>query len=144
MSGWHGLQRYICVATLGWVALAAVALQGFAQDAFNREPINYGSARPDDAVSRLQARIEKGDATLEHDSEHGYLKALLRELQIPVSSQVLVFSKTSFQPSHISPRAPRALYFNDEAYVGWVQNSPTLEVSAADGKLGRASCRERV
>jgi hypothetical protein len=64
------------------------------------------------------------------------LKALLRELRVPPSSQVLVFSKTSFQPARISPRTPRAIYFSDEVYVGWVQNSETLEVSVADADLG--------
>ena len=45
---------------------------------------------------------------------------VLTALEVPVSSQMLVFSKTSFQYLHISPEHPRALYFNDDVYVGSV------------------------
>ncbi len=107
-----------------------------AQDTFERAPIHYSSADADNPVARLQAKIEEGHIELDRDGHHGYLKTLLDELQIPISSQVLVFSKTSFQPSRISPRTPRALYFNDDVYVGWVQNSSTLELSVADRALG--------
>ena len=55
---------------------------------------------------------------------------------MPVSSQVLVFSKTSFQQAKISPRRPRALYFNDNVYVGWVQQGEVMEVSAIDPQQG--------
>jgi hypothetical protein len=118
------------------VLICGIAVTAKAQDAFDREPINYSTAEPDDAVSQLQAKIEQGEVELEDGRGHGTLKALLHELQVPVSSQVLVFSKTSFQPSRISPRTPRALYFNDDVYVGWVQNSNTLELAVADPKLG--------
>ncbi|MEM6365920.1 MAG: hypothetical protein AAF745_15940, partial [Planctomycetota bacterium] len=53
-------------------------------------------------------------------------------------SQVLVFSKTSLQRSRISPANPRAIYFNDDVYVGWVRGSSLLEISTADPKLGAA------
>ena len=53
-----------------------------------------------------------------------------------MSSQVLVFSKTSLQVSRISPRTPRAVYFNDDVYVGWVQRGGVVELSAADPVLG--------
>jgi len=32
-----------------------------------------------------------------------------------------VFSQTSFQLRKISPQRPRAIYFNDDVYVGWVR-----------------------
>ncbi len=71
------------------------------------------------------------------DSEkNGYLASLLSELDIDVSSQLLVASKTSLQIAHISPATPRAIYFNDKVYVGWVQGSPAIELSAVDPKLG--------
>lgn len=61
---------------------------------------------------------------------------MLDALGIPHSSQTLVFSKTSAQFRLISPTNPRALYFNDEVYVGWVPGGPFLEISAAtaDGR----------
>ncbi len=65
-----------------------------------------------------------------------YLRSLLQELKIPIESQVLVFSKTSFQRDLISSERPRAIYFNDDVYVGSVQEAPVLEISVADPVLG--------
>lgn len=85
----------------------------------------------DDSVSRLNQRLEAGQASLEFDAKWGYLRSLLDALKIPVSSQLLVFSKTSAQFRWITPRNPRAIYFNDDTYVGWVPGAPLLEVSTA-------------
>jgi hypothetical protein len=89
-----------------------------------------------DPVALLQAEIAAGRRTLAHDSAHGYLPALLAALEIPVSSQVLVFSRTSLQTDRIAPWTPRALYFNDDVYVGFVQESPFLEVAAVNPTTG--------
>jgi len=88
-----------------------------------------------DPVAVLQRKLDSREVTLAFDREHGYLKAVLDELHIPVSSQVLVFSKSSAQMSGISPERPRALYFNDTAYVGWVQEG-ALELTGMDPKDG--------
>lgn len=92
---------------------------------------------PNDAVARLEKRIESGQMKLAYaPNGWGYLPALLRELDINIDSQVLVFSKTSIQAQHISPLTPRAIYFNDEVAVGYVQGGDVLEISALDPKLG--------
>lgn len=83
-----------------------------------------------DPIARLQVRIDAGDLQLAHDSARGYLPALLQALAIPVSSQGLVFSRTSLQTDKITPWSPRALYFNDDVYVGFVQESHFLEIAA--------------
>jgi hypothetical protein len=49
---------------------------------------------------------------------------------------MLVFSKTSFQRDRISPASPRAIYFNDDTYIGWVQLGEVIEVSAVDPQKG--------
>jgi hypothetical protein len=98
--------------------------------------IQYGLQPPDDVVARLNGRLESGKARLEFaPSRGGYLPAILRELGINVDSQTLVFSRTSIQGDKISPQTPRALYFNDEASVGYVQNGD-LELSALDPERG--------
>lgn len=84
-----------------------------------------------DPVAALDRRLQAGEATLRFDEKWGYLPALLDELEIPRSSQLLVFSKTSAQFRSITPRNPRAIYFNDEVYVGWVPGAPILELSVA-------------
>ncbi|MCA9131234.1 MAG: hypothetical protein KDB22_29320, partial [Planctomycetales bacterium] len=78
------------------------------------EPIQYSKTRANNRVSKLVQDFAKGDTTWEHQDRKDYLNRLLKELSIPVSSQVLVFSQTSMQVQHISPRNPRAIYFNDD------------------------------
>ncbi len=108
----------------------------WAQDKFEQPPILYSTTKPTDPVQQLAERLATGSASLEWNDEHGYLEAILANLQIPVSSQSLVFSKTSLQVSRITPQTPRAVYFNDETYVGWVPHGNVIEISAADPHLG--------
>ncbi len=91
-----------------------------------------------DPVADLDRRLAAGELHLRFDARWGYLPSLLRELDIPVSSQLLVFSKTSAQFRLITPRNPRAIYFNDETYVGWVPGAPLLEISTATPAGGAA------
>jgi len=100
------------------------------------EAIRYATRPVDDPVERLIRKIARGEVKLEFDDAHGYLRSVLRALGIPVESQVLVFSKTSFQAALISPRRPRALYFNDASAVGSVHSSDLLEFASVDPKLG--------
>jgi len=104
---------------------------------FEEDTIGYSKATDDaSAIARLQQRIDKGETTLKFDKDLGYLPALMDELKIPRSSQMLVGSKTSFQRERISPETPRALFFNDDVYIGFIPGSPLMEVSVADPKLG--------
>jgi len=57
-------------------------------------------------------------------------------LNISPKTQTLVYSKTSLQIARIRPRTPRAIYFNDDLYVGYCQLGDVMEVSVADPKLG--------
>jgi hypothetical protein len=119
----------LCVAAAG-VSSAVAA------DDFEAEPINYSKATPQNVVTRLQKQLDAGTRHFEFDERTGYLRSLLGALEIPQSSQMLVFSKTSFQRQRIAPRSPRALYFNDNVYVGYCANGDLMEISAADPKLG--------
>jgi hypothetical protein len=115
--------------------LAAVDLRA-AEDEYEQPPIEYSQSQPDNPVSRLQAELERGERQLPYDDERGYLPAILDALDVPVESQMLVFSKTSMQRTRISPRTPRAIYFNDDVYVGYCQSGEVVEIAAADPKLG--------
>jgi hypothetical protein len=117
--------------------LLLAASPAYAQiDGIERPPINYKSAPADNVITALQKRIDERKASLKFVDDHGYLPALLKELNVPQSSQVLVFSKTSFQRERITPKTPRALYFNDDVYVGFCLRGDVLEVSAVDHQLG--------
>jgi hypothetical protein len=91
---------------------------------------------PKDAAGRLQERIGRGEAKLTFESKGGYLRSLLQALGISSASQTLVFSKTSLQIQGIGPRSPRALYFSDTSYVGWVNGGEFLEIASADPVYG--------
>lgn len=119
------------------LVLASGAIPGFAAGIdFEQEPIRYSATSPENAVARLEATIGSGNTELEYDEQLGWLPALLRTLDVPASSQTLVYSKTSMQRHRISPKRPRALYFNDEVYVGYCQGGEVIEVSASDPELG--------
>jgi hypothetical protein len=105
-------------------------------DEFERQPIHYSKSTPSNPISRLQRSLEAGKLHLPYHKDHGFLPAVLKALDVPESSQVLVFSKTSLQRSRISPKSPRALYFNDDLYIGYCQSGQVLEVSAVDPQLG--------
>ena len=113
----------------------ADSLGGFVMP-MDDDVIRYTAPDTRDPVALAQQRIDKGEAKLVFDKKHGYLESVLRLLKVPISSQVLVFSKTSFQLTKISPGAPRALYFNDDVYVGWVQDGDFVEVGSVDPEKG--------
>jgi hypothetical protein len=127
--------RTILLSVLAVPALAVVALAQY-QSAAEHPAIAYSKAAPTDRVAKLQQAIEAGTATLAYDENRGYLPALLDALKVPVSSQGLVLSKTSLQVDRIAPWSPRAIYFSDDLYVGWVQGGPIMEVASVDPKLG--------
>ena len=106
-----------------------------AEDDFELAPILYSASTPDNLVSRLQTRLDSGETRLAWDDSAGWLGSVLGALEVPTSSQTLVFSKTSLQQTRISPRNPRALYFNDDVYVGYVRTGKVVEVSAYDSRV---------
>lgn len=99
-------------------------------------PASLAAAGADEPVARLQSRMDQGQRVLSYDADRGYLESVLKELKVPVDSQGLVFSKTSFQASRISPQTPRALYFNDDVYVGWIWGGDVIEVASVDSRRG--------
>ena len=126
------ISRLFCIV----VALTFVSLRALSQEDIDQPPINYSTAPTRDAVARLQQKLDSGEAELTWDERHGWLPSLLKQLEVPRSSQLLVFSKTSLQLTKISPHRPRALYFNDEVYLGAVQHGDLIEVSAVDPQQG--------
>ncbi|MGH6680819.1 MAG: hypothetical protein ACREDL_18245, partial [Bradyrhizobium sp.] len=129
----NSLSLYLCCGLALLPLLLPIPARAVDLD---REPINYSSAEPHNAVERLQQRLEDGQAKLTYEEGTGYLRSLLRELNVPPSSQMLVFSKTSLQRQRINPRTPRAIYFGDDAYVGFCQKGDRIEVTADDPQLG--------
>ena len=119
------------------LVLLGLATFAHAELPIDQEPINYRTATATDPISRLQGKLDRGELTLKFVEERqGYLRSVLEALKVPEESQTLVFSKTSFQHGRISPRMPRALYFGDDTYIGWVQGGDVLEIATVDPQLG--------
>lgn len=120
-----------------WCGVDGLSLSAYGQTIdFDAEPISYRDTPATDPVARLIQQIDAGEKTLAWDEQHGWLPALLDHLSIPTSSQLLVFSKTSLQIRTITPSNPRAIYFNDDVYIGIVPGARRIEIAAADPNLG--------
>ena len=128
-----GLAAAVCLAPLAYGQIA-VRNQGYVP--YSDAPINYRSEDLSDPVALLQKRIDQGKARLTYDQDRGYLKSVLQLLEVPVDSQTLVFSKTSFQYPKISADHPRALYYNDDVYVGSVHEGKAIEIVSFDPTQG--------
>jgi hypothetical protein len=133
----RGRGRIVVPLVAAMFCTLSTARPAAAADAdYDQPPINYSTAAASDPVAKLQKRVLSGKVTLSRDGDRGYLTALLHALDVPLSSQALVFSKTSFQREAISPQTPRAIYFDDETYVGYVQGGDVLEVATTDPNVG--------
>lgn len=122
------------LALIGFV-LPAVTFSAERLFNFREPPHSYFEYKPKDRLAQLHQNLEAGKAELDTSSDRAFLVSILKALEIPESSQILVFSATSLQSEIINPRNPRALYFNDDTYVGWVPGG-RLEVSAIDPEMG--------
>jgi len=103
---------------------------------FEKPPIDYHQTIANNPITELQAKLDQGKITLKHSYKHGYLPDLMKLLEVSPTTQALVYSKSSLQLRRIDPAKPRAMYFNDQLYLGWVQGGDVVEIIAADPKLG--------
>jgi hypothetical protein len=102
-----------------------------------REPaIAYFTTPSTDRVARLNADLQGGSVHLTFDPVQGYLPSILQALRIPVASQLLVFTRSSVQASRISPRNPRAMFFDDTVTLGFIPGAEFLEFAAEDPRQG--------
>ncbi|MGH8228573.1 MAG: hypothetical protein ACREU3_11845 [Steroidobacteraceae bacterium] len=98
--------------------------------------IHYTQTPRNNPVARLQRELASGKVKLQFHGVRGYLDSLLAALDISPASQTLVYSKSSLQTGSITAATPRAIYFNDRTYVGWVQGKHrVIEIATMDRKL---------
>jgi hypothetical protein len=122
------------IHTLATLGLVCASFAG--ADDFDEAPISYRAVAPSDRVAKLLQRMASGEADVKGATALESLGKLLKEMQVPQSSQVLVFSKTSLQRHRIAPKTPRAIYFSDDCYVGYCEGSEVMEISTVDPQLG--------
>lgn len=98
--------------------------------------IDYRGAPVTDVVTALRSELDTGTRTLAFDGRQGYLRSVLASLNVPIDSQILVFSKTGIQNAHTTPENPRAFYFNDRVIIGYIPGAPLIEMAAHDRRQG--------
>src|ERR1041384_7595741 len=104
-------------------------------EAIDQPPHNYWKRPLKDRFTLLKDDLEAGRVPLDYSSEKAFLISVLRAFRIPASSQMLVFSTTSLQLRFITPSNPRALYFNEDIYVGYIPGG-RIEVVSVDADMG--------
>lgn len=88
------------------------------------EALKYSKEASTGPMAQLIRKIESGTVRLEWHAKWGWLPAFQKALGVDPSSQTLVFSKTSLQREHIHPANPRAIFFSDDIYLGYIPGSP--------------------
>jgi hypothetical protein len=131
------MRRYLiaCAFLVSCVAVGAAQLRETFFDSLNNPAIEYGRRPTSDPVAALERRLSAGDSSLTYDATSGYLRSLLDALDVPIESQLVVYSKTSLQSPRITPDNPRAIYFNDTVAVAWPRGG-FIEMAAADARQG--------
>jgi len=125
------MKRVLC-----FCMLTVVSLSGYGQwETYEETPIRYSDRRALDVIWEWERRMREGEELFDRSSPQEFLRSLLDQLEVPVESQMLVFSRTSLQNTKIDGKRPRALYFNENHYVGWVQGGD-VELATVDPRLG--------
>ena len=116
--------------------LLSVGVAVAADPAFDQSPHDYWTRPLGDRFTHLKEAVEAGRIVLDDSTgEKAFLLSLLHALDVPASSQMLVFSTTSLQLRLITPANPRALFFNEDVYVGYIPGG-RIEVVSLDPALG--------
>src|SRR5579864_4279537 len=97
--------------------------------------INYKLTPPSDPVALLNRKLDQHQAELKSEGPSGYLRSVLAALNVPIESQIAVFSKTSLQAPLIEPHNPRTIFFNDSVAVGWMKGG-FVELASLDPRQG--------
>ena len=127
------------------IAIAASVLAGMAgaaqrRDAFvgsrDNPAIQYSTRSAATPISNLNQQLQRGAVQLNFEPSRGYLGSVLERLQVPVESQIAVFSQTSVQGTRVHTDNPRTIFFNDSVAVGWVRGGTVVEVAAHDPRQG--------
>ena len=127
----------VCLLVIVTAAVSVFGQRGGAFRASRDHPaIQYTDGPVDNVIVDLNERLEMGDVNLTFDGSSGYLTSVLDALDVPIQSQLLVFSPTSFQQEFIRFDNPRAVFFADDIAVGWVRGAEVLELAAQDREQG--------
>ncbi|MFT5469446.1 MAG: hypothetical protein ACI8UO_004567 [Verrucomicrobiales bacterium] len=120
----------------------ANAASGQTFNDIDQPPHNYWTAKLTDPMTRLIDRVNEGKGESLELKGQQLLNRLLEELEIPAESQVMVFSRTSLQKDAVTRANPRAIYFNEDTYLGYIPGA-RIEIASSDPELGAVFYFER-
>ena len=120
-----------CIAT----TLLGMGVAFSAVDLWDLQPLRYSDTPATDPIAKLAGELALGKLKIGADTPLDRLRFVLKLLEVPEESQMLVFSKTSKQNALIHPGNPRCLFFNENSYVGYVPGGD-IEVITHDSVLG--------
>lgn len=126
------LWRVACSTILGFASVFSAS--GAGAEPETPKPVPPAQIQQDPQAAINQAATQ-GRLSLNRAFNKDAVLDLLETLGIPEASQVLVFSQTSLQNPLIRPSSPRALYFSDDVYVGWVPGG-IIELAWPDAEEG--------
>ena len=134
------LYRFLVTVLVASAASALLCAQGGPLSTtftnwIDHPAIGYRSTLAGDPVSQLNQALQSGRVQLTADGPSGYLQSLLKALNVPVESQIVVFARDSVQLARITMSNPRALFFNDSVAVGWVRGG-FVELASQDPRNG--------
>jgi len=122
------------VAIVAWVTAVVSAQLANSIIEPSHPAIRY-PGESNDRVAQLNRKLQSGEIQLGFEERTGYLRSLLAALDIPIDSQVALFSGTSLQARIINARNPRTIFFNDSTAVGWMAGG-LIEVASLDPRQG--------
>ncbi len=106
-GGKYGSLIAAAILFAGIISRSALAQRtGAFVESYNHPAIRYSTTDANTVVDELNRKLADGSATLTFDPQSGYLKSVLDLLNVPVESQVLVYTQTSQQAEKIFPGQP--------------------------------------
>ncbi len=128
--------RPLLFVGLAWAACVVMGAEPLSLSyELDQPPHQYWQRPLQDRFSKVRAALEGGQIAPDRSSEKAYLLDVLKALRISPHTQMLVFSTTSLQLSLITPSNPRAIYFNEDIYLGYVPGGK-VEIVSLDPDLG--------
>jgi hypothetical protein len=104
-------------------------------DSWDLPPVKYSDTLATDRLSSIIEKWSKDPSSWKGKTPLERMRSVMAALHVPEASQILVYSKTSKQNGLIYPANPRAIYFSQDCYCGYVPGG-VMEIAIEAPQLG--------